>query len=146
MNVKDFEKYIYELDLINTKRQEFALVVCLDDFLTEFSDESERGSEVKKDLINNAKKFINRRYPYLHITLLKVMAGGIIVASFSLIERNQTTAEERKISIPTEIHKPIPLDINKQEERKMSIPTVVHKPIPLDKFNENDKKEDRRLD
>jgi peptidoglycan DL-endopeptidase LytF len=74
----------YELKQVNSKNEEFELVIYLDDFTTEFSNELTGKPETKDNLMESAKKLVATHYPDVKVTLVRVMVSGMIFASFPI--------------------------------------------------------------
>jgi peptidoglycan endopeptidase LytF len=80
----------YELRKLNN--DEYALVIFIDDYSTEFANELGTPSKTRKDIIVTAKQLIKSRYPDLKITVVKVLIGGLAVTSIPFMG-NSNTAE-----------------------------------------------------
>jgi peptidoglycan DL-endopeptidase LytF len=69
---------------MNLHEEEYELVIFLDDFTTEFSNELTVKSENKDSLMESAKKLAATHYPGIKVTMVRVMVGGMIFASFPI--------------------------------------------------------------
>jgi peptidoglycan DL-endopeptidase LytF len=74
------EQFNYELRKENNDT--YALVVFLDN--TEFADELGRKPKERSDFLTKAKQIVRERYPNVKVTMLKVIAGGLVVTSIPL--------------------------------------------------------------
>ncbi|MCT8137790.1 LysM peptidoglycan-binding domain-containing protein [Anaerobacillus sp. CMMVII] len=79
----DFYKR-HELRIINQQTNEYALILFLDDQLTEFADEFGAKPGEKENLRSSAIQFIGRKYPGIKVTVVKVMVGGMLVSTLPL--------------------------------------------------------------
>lgn len=107
---------MYLLDNVEVKQlhnKEFALILHLDNYCYEFADECDDNNLKKNDLLNAAKALMEDKYSNLRITIIKVMVGGIVVTAFHLAGPASASAQaktsEGRMSIPTQVHEPIPL-------------------------------------
>ncbi|OZM58026.1 hypothetical protein CIB95_00130 [Lottiidibacillus patelloidae] len=74
------EQFNYELRKQNNDT--FALVIFLEN--TEFADELGNKPSERSDLVTKAKQIVKERYPNIKVTMLKVIAGGLVVTSIPL--------------------------------------------------------------
>lgn len=90
----------FEIRKINGQGDEYALVIHLNEHLTEFA--SELGTVVpnaRRDILSNAKQVLRERYPSVKVTVVKVMLGGMVVASIPLTTTN-SSAHAAEPSVP----------------------------------------------
>ncbi|SES78511.1 LysM repeat-containing protein [Oceanobacillus limi] len=86
----------YELNQLEGTTNEFALIIHLDDFSTEFAAELDGSNPERKSIVTTAKKIIKDRYPNLKVTMVKVIIGGLAVTTIPLSLATETAhaAEE----------------------------------------------------
>lgn len=82
--MNDFQQY--RIEKINTQNEEFALVLYLDDYQTEFASELGTRPEKKRNLVETAKNIVSSQYPKLKVTMVKVVLGGMVITSFQLAD------------------------------------------------------------
>jgi peptidoglycan DL-endopeptidase LytF len=75
----------YEIRKSNVQSDEFTLILYLDDYLTEFADELGTVPRARKDIVTTARKILQKRYPDIKVTMVKVILGGMVVTSIPLI-------------------------------------------------------------
>ncbi|WP_182102456.1 LysM peptidoglycan-binding domain-containing protein [Niallia taxi] len=74
----------YELKKLSPQNDEFALVLYLDDQLTEFANELGTTPTAKSDMLTTARQILRERYPKVKVTMVKVILGGLVVTSIPL--------------------------------------------------------------
>lgn len=74
----------HEIRKINAQTDEFEIILYLDDHLTEFADELGSVSSVRNDILTTARQIINKQYPFLKVTMVKVILRGLVVSSIQL--------------------------------------------------------------
>ena len=79
----NFQKY--ELRKISPVQDEYELILHLHDSLTEFGAELGSKPDPKNDLMSMARQVMRERYPAVKITIVKVLIGGMTIASFPLM-------------------------------------------------------------
>ncbi|WP_161568371.1 stalk domain-containing protein [Anaerobacillus alkaliphilus] len=72
----------YELKKIN--EHEYALIIYLDSYFFEFSDELPSNRDLQDNLIVSAKKMIAERFPDVRIVVLKLVISGVTIATIPL--------------------------------------------------------------
>ncbi|GGH78718.1 LysM repeat protein [Pullulanibacillus pueri] len=85
--------YDYELKKINNQKEEYELIIYLNDPTTEFAVELGRVSKARANLLTTTRQMVMDRYPNIRITMAKVVIGGIAITSFSLLGGNTSSAE-----------------------------------------------------
>ncbi|WP_053075035.1 muramidase family protein [Ornithinibacillus californiensis] len=80
----------YELQKSNTQHDTYTLVIYLNDHLTEFASELGTAPKAKKDILSTARQVIRERYPNTKVNMVKVMIGGMLVASIPLMNNTST--------------------------------------------------------
>jgi peptidoglycan DL-endopeptidase LytF len=83
----------HELKKLSSGNDEYAIIVYLNDQLTEISDELGTESKPREDFLTRTKQLINEKYPNIKITMVKVMVGGMALTSINLIGGNASKAE-----------------------------------------------------
>ncbi|WP_394231705.1 hypothetical protein [Niallia oryzisoli] len=77
-----------------TKANEFALILYLDDYLTEFGNELlDSHSKLKNDLRNTSIQIVNERYNGVKVSEAKIKIDGITVSSIPLETKTEIAAE-----------------------------------------------------
>lgn len=76
------------------KSDEFALVIYLDDFQTEFASEFGIRQKKKQNLVEIAKSIVHNQYPKLKVSVVKVVLGGLVLTSFQLNEDTDTASAQ----------------------------------------------------
>ncbi|WP_203555109.1 LysM peptidoglycan-binding domain-containing protein [Bacillus sp. B15-48] len=82
----------HKLEMIN-QNGEFALVLYIDN-QTEFANELGTVEAKSNSIKETAKNIISRSYPKLKITMVKVVLGGLVIASYQLIETPTSAAAQ----------------------------------------------------
>lgn len=85
-----FQKY--EIRKISSSKKEYELILYMNDQLTEFAEEFGNETKVKENIIISARQMVIERYPNIHISVVKVLIGGMVVASIPLTA-NTSSAE-----------------------------------------------------
>lgn len=75
----------HDLKKISPQKDEYAIVIYLDDHLTEFAVELGRASKPRADILASTRNLIKSRYPNLKITMVKIMVGGMVLTSIPLM-------------------------------------------------------------
>ncbi|MDQ0229997.1 LysM peptidoglycan-binding domain-containing protein [Metabacillus malikii] len=78
-----FKKIVLKKD--TSDPNQYFLEIHLDELYTEFAAELGESPERKMDLLQTAKHVINRQYPHLKVNFAKVLLGGIVISTFSLV-------------------------------------------------------------
>ncbi|SHF93250.1 C40 family peptidase [Ornithinibacillus halophilus] len=78
-------------------KEEYEIVIYLDDNMTEFAQELGTIPKEKGDFVSSVKELIKERYPKIKVTMLKVMIGGIAVTSIPLLGANMTSVEAAEL-------------------------------------------------
>ncbi|MGO4886787.1 LysM peptidoglycan-binding domain-containing protein [Anaerobacillus sp. MEB173] len=96
------------------ENNEYALIINLDHYSAEFANELGRVPEKREDLIATVRKLLYTKYPSLRVTVIKLMVGGMVISAIPLAGGASAGAEsiEKKYTIPTEVHEPIPFNPN----------------------------------
>ncbi|WP_209123805.1 LysM peptidoglycan-binding domain-containing protein [Alkalihalobacillus sp. BA299] len=84
----------YELHKLNKDQDEYALVIHLDDHLTEFANELGTIPRSKENLRRTALQLIKGKYLGIKVTVVKVMVGGMLVSSLPLLTNTQTASAQ----------------------------------------------------
>ncbi|WP_078543022.1 muramidase family protein [Litchfieldia alkalitelluris] len=79
----------YELQKSN-QHDSYTLVIFLNDHLTEFASELGSVPGTRKDILSSAKQVLRERYPNVKVTMVKVMLGGMVVASIPLMNNTSS--------------------------------------------------------
>ncbi|WP_156291625.1 LysM peptidoglycan-binding domain-containing protein [Oceanobacillus salinisoli] len=79
--MENIQRYEVKLDK-NTN--EYTLFIYLDDQLTEFGTELGSTPKAKVNFVTSARQIINERYPYIKVSMVKIMVGGMVVTSLAL--------------------------------------------------------------
>lgn len=74
----------FEIRKIHGQGDEYALVIHLNDHLTEFASELGSVPDTRKDILQTARQVLLERYPSVKVTMVKVMLGGMVLASIPL--------------------------------------------------------------
>jgi peptidoglycan DL-endopeptidase LytF len=91
----------YKINKIAPNRDEFELILYLDDQLTEFASELGTVPRENKNITAWAKQILRDKYPYLKVTVIKVILGGVAVTSIPLTTHSSTAhAEDAKGNSP----------------------------------------------
>nr|WP_309099192.1 LysM peptidoglycan-binding domain-containing protein [Fredinandcohnia onubensis] len=89
----------YEVRKTNHPNDEYTLVIYLNNNLTEFASELGTVSSARKDILSTARQVLRERYPNIKVTMVKVMLGGMVVASIPLTTNNSSAhAAEPSVS------------------------------------------------
>ncbi len=75
---------IEHYELRRLTEQEYALIIYLDGYFFEFSDELPSNKDLQDDLIVTAKKLIDERFPNVRVVVLKLVISGITIATIPL--------------------------------------------------------------
>ena len=75
----------FELKKLSPQGDEFALVLYLDNQLTEFASELGSAPRAKSDMLTTAKQILKERYPSVKVTVVKVILGGMVITSIPLV-------------------------------------------------------------
>ncbi|WP_232329112.1 LysM peptidoglycan-binding domain-containing protein [Metabacillus litoralis] len=84
----------FELRKLDPLKDEFTLVLFLDDQLTEFAVELGRVPKETKSITLTARQIVKERYPNLKVTMVKVVLGGLVVASIPLSSKTSSVQAE----------------------------------------------------
>jgi peptidoglycan endopeptidase LytF len=84
----------YELRKLDTQKDEFTLVLYLDDRLTEFAAELGRVPKETQSITLTARQIVKERYPNIKVTMVKVILGGLVVASIPLSSKTSSVQAE----------------------------------------------------
>lgn len=93
-----FDRYEVKLDHQNN----YTLIIYLDSYLTEFSDELHSLQIEKQDLQKNIRQLIKTKFPNIPIKTAKVMAGTIIVTTLYFYGtglQNQKTVSAQTLQV-----------------------------------------------
>ncbi|MCQ6276328.1 LysM peptidoglycan-binding domain-containing protein [Bacillus sp. V3B] len=90
----------HEIRKISTQSDGFSLILHLDNYLTEFSDELGKDPKVRKDLLGTAQRILKERYPDLKVSMVKIIIGGMVVSSISLIDQ-MNNAQAAELTVKT---------------------------------------------
>jgi peptidoglycan DL-endopeptidase LytF len=90
----------HEIRKINSSSDEYAIVLFLDDNLTEFANELGSEPSARTDMLSMAKLILKKQYPDLKVTIVKVILGGLVVASIPL--GTEITAQAADLAAPTQ--------------------------------------------
>ncbi|WP_249366419.1 C40 family peptidase [Neobacillus rhizophilus] len=93
----------YELRRLASSRDEYELIVHLDSQLTEFAGELGAIQRDRKDITSLAKQLLKDRYPYLKVTVIKVILGGVAAASIPLTHHSTAYAEDSNGNNPSQM-------------------------------------------
>lgn len=91
MSVNEIQNY--RIERINNSN-EFALVIYLDDFQTEFASELGVRPEKKQNLVDRARTIVHDQYPKLKVSVVKVVLGGLVLTSFQLGEDSEKASAQ----------------------------------------------------
>jgi peptidoglycan DL-endopeptidase LytF len=84
----------HEVRKIDASSDEYAIVLYLEDNLTEFANELGTEPSARTDMVSMAKLIIKKQYPGLKVTIVKVILGGLVVASIPLTTEIKAQAED----------------------------------------------------
>lgn len=76
----------HRIEKINNNN-EFALVIYLDDYQTEFANELGTRTDKRRNILDAAKNIVHNQYPKLKVTMVKVVLGGMVITSFQIAEK-----------------------------------------------------------
>lgn len=93
----------HELKKINPESDEYAIILYLNDHLTEFANELGTDTKPREDILTKTKQLINEKYPNLKITMVKVMVGGMALTSIDLIGGNTSSAKAAGTTTPPHV-------------------------------------------
>ncbi|WP_423801883.1 LysM peptidoglycan-binding domain-containing protein [Neobacillus sp. SAB-20_R2A] len=94
----------YEIRRVAPNQDEFELILYFDGQLTEFAGELGTVPKDKKDITSLAKQILNNKYPFLKVTLIKVILGGVAAASIPLTDHSTTAhAEDSNGNTPAQM-------------------------------------------
>lgn len=83
----------HEIKQLTNNKNEFALILHLDEGLAEFANEL--GEEREQQNVKvTALKIIRRTYPNLKVSVIKVVVGGMLVASLPLVMNNDSASAQ----------------------------------------------------
>lgn len=99
--MENFQRY--ELRRLASSRDEYELIVHLDSQLTEFAGELGAIQRDRKDITSLAKQLLKERYPYLKVTMIKVILGGVAAASIPLPHHSTAHAEDSNGNTPAQM-------------------------------------------
>lgn len=80
----------FELRKTNQDSDTYMLVLNLDNHLTEFSSELGTEPEAKQRILATAMQVLRERYPNVKVNMVKVMLGGMVVASIPLTAKTSS--------------------------------------------------------
>ncbi|MRG85765.1 LysM peptidoglycan-binding domain-containing protein [Salinibacillus xinjiangensis] len=80
---------------------EYAVIIYLDNYSTEFAEELGRESKERKNFVTTVRDMITQRYPNVKVTVIKVMIGGMAVTSIPLMGANASFAQTTPSNTPT---------------------------------------------
>lgn len=85
----------YELRTLN--QQDYELLIYVDDQSTEFADEFGTDEKSRQSLKETCQEFVKKKFADKKVTLIKIIVGGMLVASFPFVLNEQDTfAAEKK--------------------------------------------------
>ncbi|WP_066304339.1 LysM peptidoglycan-binding domain-containing protein [Bacillus sp. FJAT-29814] len=84
----------YEIKKIAPNRDEFEFILHLDGQFSEFATELGTVPSEKKDITALAKQIIKDKYPYLKVTAIKVILGGVAITTIPLTTHSSTAHAE----------------------------------------------------
>ncbi|WBL16762.1 LysM peptidoglycan-binding domain-containing protein [Sutcliffiella sp. NC1] len=82
----------YKLQQLNT--DEYALVLYLDDQLTEFANELGTDVQSQQSIRLTAIKIIKEKYPAMKVTAIKVIVGGLLATSIPLLDNKHSASAQ----------------------------------------------------
>lgn len=88
---------------ISSESDEYALLLYMDDHLTEFASELGRESNARQDFISSAKQIIKERYPSVRITVVKVILGGMVITSIPITTGAKAVSASENSSVLTQV-------------------------------------------
>ncbi|WP_078553728.1 LysM peptidoglycan-binding domain-containing protein [Bacillus alkalicellulosilyticus] len=80
----------FEIQPLNQQKNEYALVLFLDEQLTEFANELGTKPRSQQSVRTIASKILKEKYPTLKVTVIKVVMGGVLVTSLPLVANAQS--------------------------------------------------------
>ncbi|MBP3953211.1 muramidase family protein [Bacillus suaedae] len=83
----------HEIQQLTNNENEFALILHLDEGLAEFANELGEERE-QQNLKATALKIMRRTYPNLRVSVIKVVVGGMLVASLPLVMNNDSASAQ----------------------------------------------------
>ncbi|WP_163970297.1 C40 family peptidase [Oceanobacillus halotolerans] len=83
----------HELRKIDGKQDEYEIVVYLNNFSVEFGGELGKSPKNQTNVVEFAKEMVEKRYPKLKVTMVKLMIGGMAVTSIPLMGANASAVE-----------------------------------------------------
>lgn len=75
----------FKLERMNNQKDEYKIILYLDNNLSEFSNELGTIARERKGVITIAKQIVKVNYPNLKVKMVKVIIGGIAVTSLPLV-------------------------------------------------------------
>lgn len=99
--MENFQRY--ELRRLASSRDEYELIVHLESQLSEFAGELGAIQRDRQDITSLAKQLLKDRYPYLKVTVIKVILGGVAMASIPLTHHSTAHAEDSNGNTPAQM-------------------------------------------
>ncbi|RKQ30774.1 LysM peptidoglycan-binding domain-containing protein [Oceanobacillus halophilus] len=97
--MNEIQKYEIKLD---KQTNEYTLFIYLNDSMTEFANELGTVPKTKRNFMATARQIIHTRYPNVKVSMVKIMAGGMVVTSLAM-GTNISTSEAAELSNTSEV-------------------------------------------